>query len=88
MKKKLFKKIKELFEITGLLICLSAGLLTTTVISCVSTYSCSKKLENYKQYYEATERLLDSLEEEFNWIDRYDSPILDDYYATRSKINK
>lgn len=60
------------------------------LICCEGIIACSiqHQLNIHKQYYIATEALLDSLEEEFNWIDRYDGQALDNYYDIRSKFNE
>lgn len=44
------------------------------------------KVYKYQQYYKHTEALLDSLEEHFNWQDRYDDEVVDKYYDNRSNI--
>lgn len=36
------------------------------------TSETSKELKAYKQYYEATENLLDTLENHYGWVDAFD----------------
>lgn len=54
-----------------------------TLCSCTSINS-SKELEYYKEYYRATEALLDTLEDHDNWVDRFDPQ---DYYDAKSKLD-
>lgn len=41
-------------------------------------------INSYKEYYRATENLLDTLEYHDNWVDRFDPQ---DYYDAVSKLN-
>ena len=60
-------------------------LLSCIAILCVNSCVASKKIENYKRYHAATERLLDSLDSEHNWSE-YDTEIALDYYEARKKL--
>ena len=42
------------------------------------------ELNSYKEYYKATECLLDTLEKYDNWVDRFDP---EDYYSAIEKLN-
>lgn len=57
-------------------------LLVTVLVVSVTLTNCfaQRKLNAYRNYYTATEALLDSLEEHFNWCDRYDSEAVFNYY--------
>lgn len=50
-------------------------------------YKCSQsaELDAYKAYYEATESLLDTLENHYNWVDAFDPY---EYYEAKSKLTK
>lgn len=39
------------------------------VIATLTSCRCSAELKAYKQYYNATENLLDTLEHYYNWVD-------------------
>lgn len=43
------------------------------------------KLEAYENYYQATEEVLDTLENRYNWVDTYDP---ENYYNSINKLNK
>lgn len=43
------------------------------------------KLEAYENYYRATEEVLDTLENRYNWVDTYDP---ENYYNSINKLNK
>lgn len=76
---------KHYYVIAFLLGCLFA----TILIGCEEHTRCSisnKNLNLYQQYYHSTEALLDSLENNFNWQDRYDSEAIDDYYNKRRQL--
>lgn len=45
-----------------------------------------QKLQQYEEYHNNVEALLDSLEENFNWQDRYDSEVIDKYYDSRRNL--
>lgn len=40
-------------------------------------------ISSYKEYYKASESLLDSLDAQYSWIDSYD---VFDYYESKQKI--
>jgi hypothetical protein len=42
------------------------------------------KLNQYKDYYQATEKFLDKLDVEYDWVDAFDPQ---DYYDAASKLN-
>lgn len=50
----------------------------------VATSESVKYLEAYDAYNKATEELLDTLENQYNWIDAFDPC---DYYDSRAKLN-
>lgn len=50
------------------------------ILTLVTNCHVQSKLHAYRNYYNATETLLDSLEEHFNWCDRYDSEAVFNYY--------
>lgn len=41
-------------------------------------------IKAYKAYYQSTEALLDTLENQYNWVDGYDAY---DYYETKAKLD-
>lgn len=43
-------------------------------------------VEKYEDYYNSSETLLDSLEEHFNWCDRYDSDTVFNYCEIQRNI--
>lgn len=45
----------------------------------------SKELKAYKQYYEAAENLLDTLEHYYNWVDGHDPY---DYYEAVENLGR
>lgn len=57
--------------------------LVILVSSCSCTSSLKKELQAYKEYYEATENLLDTLESHYNWVDAFDPY---DYYEAVSNL--
>lgn len=42
-------------------------------------------IDSYKEYYKASESLLDSLDAKYNWADSYD---VFDYYESKQKNNR
>jgi len=86
MKQMLFKTLKRLFQTIFLSVCTIAILLTIAFSSILISCKTVSKLKLYKDYYNATEELLDSLESEFNWIDRYDGEALYKYEDAVKKI--
>lgn len=59
--------------------------LVILVSSCSCISSLKKELEAYKQYYKATENLLDTLENHYNWIDAFDPY---DYYEAVENLGR
>ena len=55
------------------------------VIATLTSCRCSAELKAYKQYYNATENLLDTLEHYYNWVDGHDPY---DYYEAVEKLYK
>lgn len=45
----------------------------------------SRELKAYKQYYEATENLLDTLENHYGWVDAFDPY---DYYEAVENLGR
>ena len=53
---------------------------------CVAGWNSSiSQVDKYHYYYESTEALLDTLENEYNWIDAIDSY---EYYDAASKLRR
>lgn len=57
-----------------------AAIVLLLVANMVSYY----KLNQYKDYYQATEKFLDELDVEYDWVDAFDPQ---DYYDAASKLN-
>lgn len=57
-----------------------AAIVLLLVANMVSYY----KLNQYKDYYQATEKFLDELDAEYDWVDAFDPQ---DYYNAASKLN-
>lgn len=45
-----------------------------------------QRLQQYAEYHNNVEALLDYLEENFNWQDRYDGEVIDKYYDSRRNV--
>ena len=73
-------KLLEYLRNTILVVCFLLSVILSMAIGMVTDHL------KYEQYYEATEALLDSLEEEYNWIDRYDSDALDNYLKAKENL--
>ncbi len=92
MKSKLLEVLHRQFLLIGGLIFLIApfisfiGMFIGYTISLKEANESSNEVQKYHQYYEVTERLLDSLESEFNWSDRYGSDIVSEYYEKRRQL--
>lgn len=56
-----------------------AAIVLLFVANMVSYY----KLNQYKDYYQATEKFLDELDIEYDWVDAFDPQ---DYYDAASKL--
>jgi len=56
-----------------------AAIVLLLVANMVSYY----KLNQYRNYYQATERFLDELDAEYDWVDAFDPQ---DYYDAASKL--
>lgn len=56
-----------------------AAIVLLLVANMVSYY----KLNQYKDYYQATEKFLDELDAEYDWVDAFDPQ---DYYDAASKL--
>lgn len=62
---------------------LIATIFSSLVVGCAADH----ELQSYRAYYRATETLLDSLEEHFNWIDKYDpGEALDNYCNVKKQL--
>lgn len=64
------------------------GIIILLVMALCELIACKVKLKKYEKYYKCSEKLLDHLEIDLNWIDRTDSPIADEYYDAREKLLK
>lgn len=56
---------------------------TIVLASCSTNVELQRELEAYKQYYNATEKFLDELERDYNWVDGYDPQ---EYYEAVEKV--
>lgn len=54
------------------------------VLTSVNSCSVKKELNAYKNYYKATENLLDTLEKYYYWVDGHDPY---DYYEAVEELN-
>jgi hypothetical protein len=55
-------------------------------VFCIAGWNSSMgQIDKYHYYYKSTEALLDTLENEYNWIDAIDNY---EYYDAASKLNK
>lgn len=90
MKSKLLEILRRQFLlIVGLifLVALFISIVGITIQYTIEeTNESYNEVQKYHQYYEVTERLLDSLESEFNWSDRYGSDIVSEYYEKRRQL--
>lgn len=86
-KSNVVKLAKDLFRRIGgfiVLCCILASL--TVLFACASFYK-SAQLSNYEKYYDATETLLDSLENQLNWMDATDpGEAYDNYVKARKEL--
>lgn len=57
--------------------------LVVLILAGVTLYQ-SERLNAHKEYYKATENLLDTLENHYNWVDAFDPQ---DYYDAVGKLN-
>lgn len=57
-----------------------AAIVLLLVVNMVSYY----KINQYRDYYQATEKFLDELDVEYDWVDAFDPQ---DYYDAASKLN-
>ena len=58
---------------------------TIVLASCSTNVELQRELRAYKQYYNATENLLDTLENYYNWVDGHDPY---DYYEAVEELYK
>lgn len=58
-----------------------AAIVLLLVVNMVSYY----KIQEYKDYHQAAEKLLDKLDVEYDWVDAFDPQ---DYYDAASKLRK
>ena len=81
------KKINTALRRLVSMILLCSLLLSFTIISTISSCCAYNKVHRYERYYEATEKLLDSLEYAYNWTDAYDfGAIYDEYVKARKEV--
>lgn len=57
--------------------------LVVLILAGVTLYQ-SERLNAHKEYYKATEDLLDTLENHYNWVDAFDPQ---DYYDAVDRLN-
>ena len=57
--------------------------LVVLILAGVTLYQ-SERLSAHKEYYKATENLLDTLENHYNWVDSFDPQ---DYYDAVGRLN-
>lgn len=57
--------------------------LVVLILAGVTLYQ-SERLNAHKEYYKATENLLDTLENHYNWVDAFDTQ---DYYDAVDRLN-
>ena len=57
--------------------------LVVLILAGVTLYQ-SERLNAHKEYYKATENLLDTLENHYNWVDAFDPH---DYYDAVDRLN-
>lgn len=67
---------------------LGIGVIAALLMEFIDIVKHKTLLNRYEEYYNCTERLLDRLEGDFNWIDRSDNPAVDEYYNAREKLQK
>ena len=60
-------------------------LLVMNVLTILGWSKSMNQVDEYHYYYKSTEALLDTLENEYNWVDAIDN---DDYYDAVSKLRK
>lgn len=60
-------------------------LLVCNVITLIGWDKSMNQVDEYHYYYKSTEALLDTLENEYNWIDAIDNY---EYYDAASKLRK
>lgn len=60
-------------------------LLASNILCVVGWNSSINQVDKYHYYYKSTEALLDTLENEYNWIDATDNY---EYYDTASKLRE
>ena len=61
-------------------------ILLVSNVFCIAGWNSSlNQIDKYHYYYKSTEALLDTLENEYNWIDAIDNY---EYYDAASKLNK
>jgi uncharacterized protein YutE (UPF0331/DUF86 family) len=58
---------------------------TIVLASCSTNVELQRELKAYKQYYNAAENLLDTLEHYYNWVDGHDPY---DYYEAVEELYK
>lgn len=74
-------------EQIALMLGIGAIIILLVLTSC-ELIACKVKLKKYEKYYKCSEKLLDHLEIDLNWIDRTDGQIVDEYYDAREKLIK
>jgi hypothetical protein len=67
------------------LIIVVIALLVMNVVTVLEWSKSMDQVDDYHQYYVATEDLLDRLDQHYNWVDAFDPQ---DYYDAASKLGK
>jgi hypothetical protein len=60
---------------------LMAAIVASGLVGCAA----KNELDAYKAYYKASEALLDTLENHYNWVDAHDPY---EYYSAKELVNK
>ena len=60
-------------------------LLVMNVMTVIGWSKSMNQVDEYHQYYKASEKLLDELDQHYDWVDAFDPQ---DYYDAASKLRK
>lgn len=60
-------------------------LLVMNVVTVIGWSKSMNQVDEYHQYYQATEKFLDELDQHYDWVDAFDPQ---DYYNAASKLRK
>lgn len=64
------------------------AIITLLIIAFFDLITYKAKLNKYEEYYKCSERLLDHLESNLNWMNRFDDPAVNEYYNARENLLK